>query len=220
MKPTKLYHWFTNLDLLIVSVWSLFAMRYAFVGFESIVLWVIVRIALSFEMRRCSPWTIYSAVMFAVMAFGIFDGYAFNQTFQRMMFHALWLCLGTKEAMAAFHPLDSDIQIWIYCLKAFWYLWFAVVPIIVGILLKNFKTIDFKHKGLLIYIVVCFIAWSPIGFFDYDASMNFMYLFMVLLPAVYWAMYQRGRRSLVEIVLANKGVSSYIGVWLGKGARD
>lgn len=214
MKSTKLYHCFTNFDLLIVSVWSLFTMRYTFVGFEGIALIVIARIALSFEMRRRSPWTLYSAIIFALIAFSCVWGYAFNQTFHRMMFHLLWLTLGTQEAMSGFHPLDPDLQVWIYCLLGFWVLWFAVLPVIVGFKLKNIKQIEWKKKAIWVYVGVCATFCAAISIAGAEVGVDIFIYLMACLPIVYWTKYQRAGRSLIEVLMANKGIMSYIGAWL------
>ena len=214
MKSSKLYHWFTNIDLLIVSVWSLFAMRYALLGFESIALIAIARIVLSFEMRRNSPWVLYSAVVFAIITIMSLGGYAFNQTFHRMMFNAVWLCLGTREVMSGFHPLDPDLQVWIYCLKGFWIVWFAVIPVFVGVLLNNYKTIDWKRKTIWVYTIVCVTVCGLITCAEIEAGVSIFLWLMTCLPIVYWVKYQRNGRSLIDILTSDKGISAYVNTWL------
>lgn len=95
-------------------------------------------------------------------------------------------------------------------ISAIWFIWLAIWPILVGIRLHNFSEIQWNRKWIWIYLVpfVGLCAWVM---FD-EGSVGGILLGLVisLLPVIYWSIYERKGRSLIQTIINQKEIRWYL----------
>lgn len=189
------------IDLILVSVWALFFSRYCSVG---LLLLIPIRIALSFEMKRKSPWTLISAIGF-LSAYSCVDN--FSRPFERM-FYSFFCVIGESELMVDLFtkPFEWEMKAWLGAMTAIWYMWLVILPIIVGISFRNSKDIDWKRKWIWIYFVplTCLCIWVMVG--EGEVGCILLGLVISLFPIVYWSIYDRKGRSPIQLLIKNGDV--------------
>lgn len=189
-------------DLIFVSIWALFFSRYSY-G-PAVWLLIPIRIALSFEMKRRSPWTIISAIGFLVAY--IFAG-CIGKPFEKMA--CIFLCAIGRTATIN-NTFPHPAEVWLESVSIIGFLWLAVLPVVVGLCLHPIKYIQWKRKWIWIYIIplTALSVWimvdeGPVGGF-------LLGLAVALLPLVYWSIYNRRGRSPVQLAINNRNVRWYI----------
>ncbi len=193
------------IDLILVSIWAFFFSRYSSPG---LMLLILVRIALSFEMHRKSPWILISAIGFLIAYMGVDN---FSRPFEKM-FYTFFCAIGESELMVDIfsEPFEWEMKAWIGTISVLWFVWLAVLPIVVGIRLHNFREIQWKRKWIWIYLVP-FVGLCTWVMFD-EGSVGGILLGLIisLLPVIYWCIYERKDRSLIQTILNQKEILWYL----------
>lgn len=193
------------IDLILVSIWAFFFSRYSSPG---LMLLILIRIALSFEMHRKSPWILISAIGFLI-AYMCVDN--FSRPFEKM-FYTFFCAIGESELMVDIfsEPFEWEMKAWIGIISVLWFVWLAVLPIVVGIRLHNFREIQWKRKWIWIYLVP-FVGLCTWVMFD-EGSVGGILLGLIisLLPVIYWCIYERKDRSLIQTIINQKEILWYL----------
>lgn len=193
------------IDLILVSIWAFFFSRYCSVG---LLLLIPIRIALCFEMQRKSPWTIVSAIGF-LLAYSCID--YFSRPFEKMLY-VFFCIIGESELMIDVFskPFEWEMKTWIGSISALWYIWLVVLPLIVGIYFHNIKHIKWSNKWIWIYLVPLagLSLWSIID----EGTVGCILLGLVIsfLPVVYWCIYDRNKRSPIQLLLKDRNIIFYL----------
>lgn len=192
-------------DLILVSIWAFFFSRYCSTG---LLLLIPIRVGLCFEMQRKSPWTLVSAVAFllAYSAVGNFD-----RPFARMFFN-FFCAIGESELMIDIFskPLEWEMEAWIGGVSALWFIWLVVLPVVVGILQRRIKEIQWKKKGIWIYLIPLSVLCVWIMFDEGEVGAILWGLFIACLPIFYWTIYRRNGRSLVQLIISDRQILWYV----------
>lgn len=192
-------------DLTLVSVWALFFSRYCSVG---LLLLIPIRIALCFEMKRKSPWTLISAIGF-LLAYSCVDD--FSRPFERM-FYNFFCAIGESELMVKIfsEPFEWEMKAWIGAISALWYIWLVIMPIVVGISFGNLRQINWKSKWMWIYIVpfIGLCLWAMIE--EGEVGCILLGLIISFFPVVYWSIYDRNGRSPIQLLFKDRNISWYL----------
>lgn len=193
------------IDLIIVSIWAFFFSRYSRPGLMALIL---VRIALSFEMHRKSPWTLISAVGFLI-AFTCVNN--FSRPFEKM-FYIFFCAIGESELMVDIfsEPFEWKMEAWIGFISAVWFIWLAVLPIVVGIRLHNCREIQWKRKWIWIYLIPFAGLCIWVMFEEGSVGSILLGLVISLLPVIYWSIYERKGRSLIQTIINQKEILWYL----------
>lgn len=128
-------------DLTLISVWSLFAARYTVDASISVIVIIILRITLCFQLRNHGKWVLYSACTFLFAYIYMPGNSCFEYATQSMGYH-IWYLFDSKSALSIYtEPHYSYPSNWILALQVFWIVWNVIMPVIVGIvqLLKRSK---------------------------------------------------------------------------------
>lgn len=192
-------------DLILTSIWAYFFSKYSS---PYLLLLIPVRIALCFEMYKKSPWTLISAIGF-LLSYGSIE--YISKPFRDMvyiLFSALGLSVAKVEIFS--QPLEPKMEIWLDIFTSLWAIWLIALPLIVGICQKNLRSIQWKRKCIWIYflpLTICFI-WifieeGRIGIFLEG-------LIVSSLPIVYWSIYQRKNRSLIQLLSEYSTLTEYL----------
>lgn len=198
-------------DLVVVSVWALFNLRTCAGSTWPMLIYIVMRVALCFQMYSRSRWTLYSAVAFLFAG----SSAAFIDTayypFRRAAYYiGSWTGNG-KEVLDAFAGrLDSDLSVWLTILGAMLSLWVFGLPLLVGMLQRNHDSVARKRKWVIIYLVCNVLISLPIvnenifiGLFMLGALAGF-------LPVVYWSVYLRQGRSVFDLLCNYKPLVRYL----------
>ncbi len=193
------------IDLILVSIWAFFFSRYSSPG---LMLLILIRIALSFEMHRKSSWTLVSAIGF-MLAYICAEN--FSKPFERM-FYSFFCAIGESKLMVDIfsEPFEWEMNAWIGSISALWFVWLAVLPIVVGIRLRNIGKIHWTRKWIWIYLVP-FVGLCTWVMFD-EGSVGGILLGLIisLLPVIYWCIYERKGRSLIQTIINQKEILWYL----------
>ena len=193
-------------DLILVSIWGLFFSRYCSPG---LLLLIPVRIALSFEMYRKSPWTLVSAIGF-IIGFSS-SGCVYQPS--ESMFYYLFCAIGESDLMVSIfsNPLEWEMKIWLATVTTLWYIWLAILPLVQGILLHNLNDIKWEKKWIWIYLLPLTCMCIFIMFTEGEVGGIVWGLVIVFLPIVYWSIYDRKGRSSIQLILDDRRVMWYLG---------
>ena len=201
-------------DLIITSIWALFAFRLSLWNVWPALIYLAMRIALCFEMQRKSLWTLYSAIAFLLCSSGfifadnIYIGY---YPFKRLSYYiGAWLGEGKAVVDTFVGELDQDVKVWLTIFGIVTSLWIIGMPIIVGILQNKFKAIDWKRKWIIAYFVISVILASLIGCEEAFAGSFMLGFFVSVLPLIYWTKYRRDRRSAISLLVNYKPLTLYV----------
>ncbi len=193
------------IDLILVSIWAFFFSRYSSPGLMVLIL---IRIALSSEMHRKSPWTLVSAIGFLI-AYMCADN--FSRPFEKM-FYTFFCAIGESELMIDIfsEPFEWEMEAWIGSISAIWFIWLAVLPIVVGIKLHNIMEILWKRKWIWIFIVPLVGLCTWVMFDEGSVGGILLGLVISLLPVIYWSIYERKGRSLIQTIINQKEIRWYL----------
>lgn len=192
-------------DLILTSIWAFFFSRYCSTG---LLLLIPVRIALCFEMQRKSPWTLVSAIGFLI---SYASASHLSKPFERM-FYVFFCTVGQSELMVEIfsEPFEWEMEAWIGAITALWFIWLAIMPIIVGILQRNIKEIQWKRKWIWIYLIPFTALFVWVMFSEGTVGGVLEGLVISFLPVVYWSIYERKGRSAIQLILENRRIKWYL----------
>lgn len=192
------------IDLILVSVWAiLFSMGVS----PGLLLLIPIRVALSFEMRRKSPWTLVSAVGF-ILAYVCCGHWTYP--FERMTYGFFNLVLDPASLSQIYsEPLEWEQQAWIIAFAIVGLLWIAVMPLVMGIIYRNLSDIKWNRKWIWIYLVplLAVSLWATLK--EGEVGIILTGLVIAGLPAIYWSIYDRHGRSVAQLLLQDRAVVWY-----------
>lgn len=198
-------------DLTITTLWALFTIRYSLWGAWPVLIYILMRIALCFEMQKKSRWVLYSAIAFTLCYLGYMWSDGAIYPFKRIAYYiGAWMG-NEKDVVDAFRgDLDQDLKVWLYCFSSLLGLWLLGLPLIIGIIQKNIRQIDWKKKWIWGYLVIVFCLGAWISYYELRAGTFMEGLMLCVLPLVYWGIYKRNGRYAVEIASHNTAIVNYI----------
>lgn len=199
-------------DLLIVSLWALFAWHQ--LGYGLIITsCIVMRIALCFELKHKSRWAFSSALLFGILFIGSIFGYpemkvAF-EPIKKMIYVAGCLLGFPEQTFDAFSPY-ADIQqrtvIWVI-----WTVissWLVLVPIVCSWTNKSILPIYCRKRKIWWYIGSV-IAFSTLVYFDSkEFALFFFSTLMAATPILYHILYKK--KSIIQCVLNDTTFVRYI----------
>ena len=193
------------IDLIFVSIWALFFSRYCSSG---LLLLIPIRIALCFEMQRKSPWTLISAIGF-LLSYSCVDD--FTRPFERM-FYNFFCVIGESDLMIEVfsEPFEWEMQAWIGAISAIWYIWLVIMPLVAGISFRNLRQIKWTSKWIWIYLIPFFSLCLWMKMEEGEVGCILLGLVISFLPVVYWSIYDRNGRSLVQSLLKDRNIGWYL----------
>lgn len=193
-------------DLIIVSIWAFFYSRYCSTG---LLLLIPIRVALCFEMQRKSPWTLVSAVAFLIAYSAVSN---FDRPFARMFFN-FFCAIGESELMIDIFskPLEWEMEAWISAVSVLWFIWLVALPVVVGICQRRIKEIQWRKKGIWIYLIPLSALCIWVIFDEGEVGAILWGLFIACLPIFYWTVYRRNGRSLVQLIINDRQILWYVG---------
>lgn len=192
-------------DLIVVSVWAFFFSRYCS---PELLPLIPIRIALSFEMNRKSPWTMVSATGFLLSYLSI--SY-FTNPFERML--SGFLCaIGESDLMIDIfsYPLAEWTEAWISSFSVLWFIWLAVLPVVVGWRLHNVTSIRWKKIWIWPYMIILTALSVWVMFEELLTGGFILGLGISALPPIYWCIYNRRGRSPIQLILNDKKIVWYL----------
>lgn len=194
-------------DLILTSLWAIFAAEYLVGTWEVLFILPLMRIALAFQMRSRSPWSLVSAVAFGCYYAGVDDIARPIEKMTNILGHVLHIDSLTGPVDGLSIPVAYNIVF--FALMALFSLWLVAMPIAVSVQFKNLQAIGWRKRWVQIYGIAVAIlgAWSiyeegryglaPIG------------LFLAPLPAIYWMIYNRKGRSIIQLLISRKDIVWY-----------
>ncbi len=194
-------------DLVLTSLWAIFAVKYLVGTWEVLLLLPLMRIALAFQMHSRSPWSLVSAVAFGCYYASVDDIARPIEKMTNILGHVLHIDSLTGPVDGLSIPVAYNIVF--FALMVLFSLWLVAMPIAVSLHFKNLQTINWSKRWVQIYGIAVAVlgTWSiyeegryglaPIG------------LFLAPLPAIYWMIYNRKGRSIVQLLISRKDIVWY-----------
>ena len=203
-------------DLLIISIWTLFAWHFCWSNFTMLVL-VLMRISISFELYRKSRWASLSALTFAfayiACIFSMPSTEYVMEPIEKMMYVALCLVGKSDLAIVAFSALGSVIPEW--TLWTVWgtiSAWLVIMPVFCSLKMENCLRTLLNKRRLWWYLCVV-LAITILFMIEVKNHAIIMFcLLMSLLPLAYWILYSGRKRQLIQYVIRDKVLISYIAI--------
>lgn len=203
-------------DLIIVSLWALFAWHFAWGRIITPVM-IGLRLALCFMLYRKSRWTFFCAVLFTA----VYIGLAFNLPCDDIAYRPIvkiayvsCCLLGYSEwAIQAFdYHYGLSIAMPVYIFWGVYALWLTIVPVVCSWKFKSILPIFRFQKRILWYVVAVIVLFLYVYLTDQDASLFVGGLFMSLTPLAYHWMYHKGNQTLLQSVLQDRVLMIYVSI--------
>lgn len=211
-------------DLIIVSLWALFAWHEVGCGLVMSTM-IIMRVSLSFELFRKSRWTSFIAWIFAVAYVACFfsmpDSKYVVDPISDFIYVLLCLCGQSELAIVSFNTLDPVIPQWIL-----WFIWgvisgwLVLMPIIFSLRLKGCIRILFRKHYLwwcLAFVfAVTLLFWPEVkDLFWLEVKEMTIFVFAVLMtltPLAYWLLYSGRKLQLLQYMMQDMILIGYVGI--------
>lgn len=198
-------------DLLIVSIWALFAWHFG--GSRVIMLSLIfMRLALCFEMYCKSRWAFSGAVLFAItFVAGFFDVPEVRPVFEPIS-HLIYVvgCLSgnVEEIFVAFSPYrtkEMDIIIWMIwgAIAA----WLLLTPLVCSLPNKSIIPIYRHKKKIWWYVVGVMVFCGLVCLDDKDFALFFGCALLSATPVAYQMIYRK--ESVLQKLVQDRLVMLY-----------
>lgn len=203
-------------DLLIVSLWALFAWHFAWGGIVTPTM-IVLRIALSFMIYRKSRWAFCNALLFAAMYIGI----VFNMPYNDLAFDPIikiayvFCCLiGYSDwAVKAFDcSNDMPIETALYTFWGLYVSWLILIPILSTWYQKSILPVLRLRKKIWWYIGGVMTFSMYLYFTDRDVMIFAGGLLMSLTPIICRIIYKRRKRSILGSLLQDKILIRYLAI--------
>ncbi|MBD5318052.1 MAG: hypothetical protein HDS09_02130 [Bacteroides sp.] len=196
-------------DLILTSIWILFAVK----STPGIEYWKIVvifmRIVLSFQLFDCSRWSGYCAIIFAC-AYSMLPGYhisGFQNAPFEMIYYALHIVDWDMAHELGLHPYAPIFQISIYVIWGLLTGWLVLMPVIILIINKNmFKFPKWAWINIILFALIALLGLR--GYTIYDLC-TFWVVGACYLPELYWIIVNGRKKSLVAAIYRNKPLVYY-----------
>lgn len=203
-------------DLIIVSLWALFAWHEVGCGFIMSAL-MVMRVSLSFELFRKSRWASLTAWMFAVAyiacIFSMPDSKYVVEPISDIIYVLLCLCGHSELAIVSFNTLDPVIPQWIL-----WFIWgvisgwLVLMPILFLLRLKGCTGIRFMKHHLWWYQAFVF-AVTLLFWLEVKGMAIFVFTVLITLtPLAYWMLYSGRKLQLLQYILRDRILMGYVGI--------
>ena len=189
-------------DLIITSIWALFATK----TIPEIEYWelavILMRIVLCFQLFDHSRWSGYSAIIFACAATYVFlpaPGEMIRYMFYIIDWNvANWSCL---------HPDSLEFRVYFYLVWSLLVVWLVLMPIII----LSINKIIFKFPKWSWSIIVPFAITAFLGLQGYILHQYFTIGIVVAcyLPELYWIIVYGRKTSLADTLFKNKPLVYY-----------
>lgn len=198
-------------DLTLISVWSLFAARYTVDASISVIVIIILRIALCFQLRNHGKWVLYSACTFLFAYIYMPGNSCFEYATQSMGYH-IWYLFDSKSALSTYtEPHYSYPSNWILALQVFWIGWNIIMPVIVGIvqLLKRSKKQILRTFCLCSIVSLTEIVFYC-SFYHYSTAISLFTIGFAIFPYVRWLIINRQSRRMK--ILSDRDFITYTSI--------
>lgn len=199
-------------DLIVTSIWALFAAKStpAIESWELVA--ILIRIALCFRMYAKSDWMGYSAIIFAGAYLMLPNHYTFG--FQHavtgIMFYTLHVMDWNMANDVFLHPDRIGFIVVFYLLWSMLSIWLVLVPLVVSICQGKVSMFP-KWCWPIIVVFIVHVILAIHGFVPvWYRSTEACFVAVCLLPDIYWIVREGRWRSLVEVLLGNRGLMFYI----------
>lgn len=107
-------------------------------------------------------------------------------------------------------PFEWEMKGWIGSISALWFVWLAILPIVVGIRLRNIGKIQWTRKWIWIYLVPFVGLCTWVMFDEGSVGGILLGLILSLLPVIDWCIYERKGRSLIQTIINQKEILWYL----------
>lgn len=203
-------------DLLIVSLWALFAWHFSW-GTIMTTTMIALRIALSFMMYRKSRWAFPNAVIYAIMFIGmIFDMPSNDLAFESVEKIAYVTCCLFGYSDWVIKTFDNhictSIEIPLYILWGIYSAWLFIMPIVCSWNRKSIISIFKYRRKILWYIgaVVALIVYLYFG--DMDATFFIGGLLLSATPLAYRIIYRKDGLSILQSIVQDRVLMHYVAI--------
>lgn len=203
-------------DLLIVSLWALFAWHCSWGRIVTPVM-ILLRITLSFMIYRKSRWAFSNAVFYAAMFIGIiFNMPSIDVDFDpigKIAYVSCYLFGFSDWAIEVFDLRNHvPIEAALYTFWGIYMAWLILMPIICTWNRKGIIPI-LKHKKKIWWYIGAVLAFFIFAwFYDKDSAIFIGGLLLSLTPLAYRAIYRRERPSILQSLVQNKILMYYISI--------
>lgn len=186
-------------------------MRYNITAPWAVLIFILIRLCLCFQMKQRSPWVLISTISFVLC----YAFYAFKEAaiypITRVLFY-LEASIGYGSDFPSF--IDVKMRGHKCILQTLTavvlFLWLTLIPLITGIMQSKLKKIKWNHKWIWSYLAIAFILPTFSGYYEPFFWMFASGCIMALLPLIYWSLYQRNGRSLAAVISNYRPASLYI----------
>lgn len=198
-------------DLIVTSIWALFAAKCT----PDIESWelvaILIRIALCFRMYAKSDWMGYSAMVFAGAYLMLPNHFAFG--FQHavtgIIYYTLHIIVWDIANDTFLHLDRIGFNVAYYVLWLLLSIWLVLIPLIVSISCKKL----FKFPRWCWIILVLFYVHVILGICGFVSvwyrTSAICFAAVCLLPDIYWVVRYGRKQSLVYILTANRPLMFY-----------
>ncbi len=107
-------------------------------------------------------------------------------------------------------PFEWEMQAWIGAISAIWYIWLVIMPLVAGISFRNLRQIKWTSKWIWIYLIPFFSLCLWMKMEEGEVGCILLGLVISFLPVVYWSIYDRNGRSLVQSLLKDRNIGWYL----------
>lgn len=211
--------WLFAADLVAVSVWAVFAMRYSMYVSWCVAAVCALRILLCFQLKERTAWAAYSAIAFACAYFFIPYDSGFEGA-TRTMGYYLWYIFGNHEEVVHFYNgyHGSFPTGWIFALQLFWIAWNTLIPLVVAgkQLFSRPKRIrrkllrqclDLIVAEIVLYNLFCGYC-SPLWSTEAE---SIAIILLAALPLMRYLLSAERRNRLLHKALTDKSFNLYLG---------
>lgn len=189
-------------DLIITSIWALFAAK----TIPEIEYWelavILMRIVLSFQLFKHSRWGGYSSIIFACAY-----TYVYLPAPGQMIYYALYIVDWNIANWFCIRPDSHVFRGCFYLICGFLSVWLVLMPI--GILSYDKSIFRFPKWSWI--NIIPFAITAFLGLYGYILHEDFM-LWIVIscyLPELYWIIVNGWKKSLWDIISENKPLVYY-----------
>lgn len=198
-------------DLMLVSVWAIFAARYSLDASICVIAIILLRIALCFQMRDHSKWTLFSACSFLFAYIYIPGNSCFEYVTQEMGYYLMYI-FERQEALSIYTDTHySYPSVWIFVLQIFWIAWNMIMPVIVGLVqLRKFHKDKFR-KTLMLCLALSVVEIGTYCAFYYNSILiSIVIIGFALAPYLLWI--YRHSTSTFERISSDKDFTTYVSI--------
>ncbi len=205
-------------DLLLVSVWALMAWH-SCAGRFIVPAMILMRLAVSFELYRKSRWAFNGALMFAIAYVGcVFDMPSSELAFEpiRRIVYVFACLVGDTEKVVRlfqeYHSEELHAPLWI--VWVLYSIWLVVMPLVYSFKLGRLVSICRLRPKILGYCAAVSALTCWVWFVDKDYTLIFFAALMSLLPLACRLIYRKGKTPLIQELLSDRVLKSYVGLTL------